>query len=185
MDYLAAAVALLGLLCLLNLLLVFAVVRRLRVHTERLNHLQAGAGPLLGDAYVEAGAQVGEFAVVDVEGAPLSRATLESGTLVGFFSPGCKPCEELLPAFTAYAAGLGRDKVVAVVDGAVGAGALGYLERLAPVARVVMESAGGGPLQQAFAVRGFPVVFMIDAGGVVRASDRSLRAIERMDANAG
>ncbi|WP_067129039.1 TlpA family protein disulfide reductase [Microtetraspora malaysiensis] len=184
MGYLAAAVVLVGLLCLLNLLLTFAVIRRLRVHTERLNHLlERGGGSGMGDTHVQAGEQAGEFTVVDHEGAELTRDGLGDGTLLGFFSPGCKPCEELLPVFTTYASTLDREKVVAVVDGADGKGALAYAERLAPVARVVVETMQGRPLQEAFAVDGFPLVFLVDAGGVVRTSDRSMRGIERASAH--
>ncbi|GGL10695.1 hypothetical protein Sme01_15940 [Sphaerisporangium melleum] len=42
------------------------------------------------------GEEIGEFATATTQGKPLSSAHLRGTTTVGFFTPGCEPCEEEL-----------------------------------------------------------------------------------------
>lgn len=162
MTYLEAIVLTVGLLCLLNLLLTFGVIRRLRQHTEHLNRLAPADSPPgigVGDA-------VGDFETTTTTGEPLSRAALTGQTLVGFFSPGCQPCATQLPHFIDRARELpgGRAQALAVVVAGT-EGGQDYVERLAPVARVVTEGVDGA-LQAAFQVTGFPMLYLVDDGTV-------------------
>jgi thiol-disulfide isomerase/thioredoxin len=165
MPVLAAAVAVVAAICLLNLLLTFGVIRRLRDHERR---LAEGVQPLRHR--LEPGAAIGPFTATATDGQTVSAGTLPPQTVVGFFSPGCKPCLEQLPRFIEFAADLpgGREQVLAVVCGpAEDAGPLA--ERLEPVARVVLEE-NGGELAGAFGTLAFPSVFVTDGEGTVQAS---------------
>lgn len=179
MAYLTAAVVLVGLLCLLDLVLTLGVIRRLREHTSLLEQR-----PGLSDAFPEplgvpVGETVGAFEATTPGGEQVSRDLLAGRTLVGFFAPGCGPCAEQLPAFIERARSMpgGRGEALAVVVGDESAGDPAYEQRLAPVAQVVVEGAAG-PLQQAFGVRAYPSLFLVETGGVVAAGGTSMSAIE-------
>jgi thiol-disulfide isomerase/thioredoxin len=167
MVYLAAAVAVVGLLCLVDLVLTFGVIRRLREHTKQLSNLPQGMVSPLGVAVGEA---PGDFTASSTTGETLSRAQLTGPTLVGFFSPGCEPCAAELPRFVERARTMpgGAQQVLAVVDG--GAGDVSeYREHLDQVARVVVEP-HGGPLQTAFRLAAYPTIYLLGDDGTVVAS---------------
>jgi hypothetical protein len=175
-PYLVAAVVLVGLLCLLDLLLTVGVIRRLRQHTELLNKLQAGPGGPMPDVMLPAGSAVGEFAATTTEGDPVSRELLAGRTLVGFFTPGCEPCKEKLPTFIEVAPGIsgGPEQVLAVVVASAEEGAE-TAARLAEVARVVVEPYDG-PVVKAFGASGFPAFGLLEGRQVV-ASGFELEAL--------
>lgn len=175
MAYLVAAVVILGLLCLLNLVLNVGLIRRVRTHTDRLDQLAKAMSPYDG---VPVGERVDDFTATTVGGAPVSRDLLIGRTLVGFFSPGCQPCATELPLFIEYARSMpdGPGQVLAVVT-AADAGGAEYVERLAEVARVVVEGHGGA-LKAAFQVAGFPMLYLLGADGVVLASGFSVAELE-------
>ena len=163
MPFVIAAVVIVGVISIVDLLLTYGVVRRLREHTRQLTALGAGATAGLMAAK---GSAIGEFSAADTTSAALSRATFTRSTLVGFFTPGCTPCEALLPRFVS-AARRWRDSsrpVLAIV--APGAGDDAYAEHLASVARVVVGE-HANTVAAAFEVRGFPVVCLVNDGGVV------------------
>ncbi|MDO3687525.1 TlpA disulfide reductase family protein [Micromonospora sp. C28ISP2-4] len=171
MAYLAAAVIVVGIIGLLNLVLALGVIRRLREHTVRLTALEAGHGHGHSDGIMlGAGSAVQPFQAVTEDGVTVTRDGLAGPTLVAFFSPDCTPCRERMPQFIRYAAEHpgGRDRVVGVVV-SDRAAAGEYVAALSPVARVVVES-DGGPLCTAFGVQGFPAISLIDESGVVVAS---------------
>jgi thiol-disulfide isomerase/thioredoxin len=124
------------------------------------------------------GTVVADFAVPTVDGGSVSRDGLAAGTLVGFFTPGCEACEELLPAFVAYAGTFpgGAERVVAVVE-AMADDAARYIATLSPVARVVADPPGRGVIVPAFGVRAFPGVVLVGAGGRITASGASIAAL--------
>lgn len=178
MPYLVAAVVVVGLLGLVNLLFAFGVVRRLREHTDLLDKLGNRSGGEAGAVMLEAGSTVEEFDTVTVDGDRVSRADLVASagtTLVGVFSPGCSACEAQLGEFVEYAAAHpgGRDRTLVVVVGP-DAESASYVERLEASARVVREDrdapgGSGGSLSKALGVRGFPAFALVD-GDQVRAS---------------
>jgi hypothetical protein len=164
MAVLAVVVIIVGVLCALDLVLTLGVIRRLREHTELLSN-QSG----VGDRVAGPGERVGEFTTLTVDGELVDPATLTGQTLVGFFSPSCKPCQEMVPKFVAYARAMpgGREQVLATVVGNTAAAA-DFVEVLSPVARVVVETADG-PVGAAFQVRALPAVVMVQPDGDGRA----------------
>lgn len=177
MAVLVAAVVVVGLLGLVNLLFSFGVIRRLRVHTEILDSLsQRGPGGEPLAVMLEAGSTIADFDSDTVAGERVSRDDLVGTTLVGVFSPGCSGCEAQLGRFVEYAAAHpgGRGHTLAVVVGEE-ANSASYVEQLGPVARVVRESPDG-PVSKALAVRGFPAFALVD-GDRVRVSGVDVGAL--------
>src|SRR5882757_10433437 len=176
--YLVATLAV-GLLCLLDLVLTVGVIRRLREHAGHLERLvsagQSGPMPLLAP-----GTTVSDFDGVTVDGEAISFESFGDKALVGFFSPGCAPCELLVPEFAARAMRFGgRDHVLAVLNTAPGRDMSKYLRQLEAVARVVVEGSTGS-ISGAFRANSFPSVYLLDVAdgaGTVVASGTSLTNI--------
>ncbi|GAA4954848.1 TlpA family protein disulfide reductase [Actinoplanes utahensis] len=169
MSYLAAAVTLAGLLGIVNLLLSFGVIRRLRKHSELLARQAADAHGPDGPLMLAAGQVAAPFEATANDGGAVSLASFTGQTLVGFFSPGCSACEERMPSFLAYANDLADpSRVLAVVVGKPDR-AEPLVAELSPVARVVQE-ASDGAVADAFAIRGFPSFLLVDPDGTVAAS---------------
>jgi len=160
------AIALAGLalaVCLVDLLLTVAVIRRLREHTDLISKFSApGAVAMLTQ-----GQTTKPFEAVATTGETVSRDTLSGLTLVGAFTPQCSACTERLPRFVEYAGQFpgGREQVIAVVMGDEAA-AQEYRTALEPVAKVVIE-AGPGGVVEALAVASFPAFGVLDSSGVV------------------
>lgn len=157
MPYLLMAVALVATLCLLDLLLTFGVIRRLREHTELLSRRPGG------EPTPAVGSRVGEVSATATDGTVVRPTRFAVPTMVAFFTPGCEPCAELLPRFTAFAReGTGTAPVAVVV----GPEPDEYVARLAPVATVVSGEQARA-LADAFSVNGFPTVCVIGPDGTV------------------
>ncbi|MCO6007795.1 TlpA family protein disulfide reductase [Actinoallomurus purpureus] len=147
MPYLAAAVVLIGLLCVLNLILTLGLIRRLRGHgAAQPQH----AGP---PTVLKPGSRIGDFATTTTEGEPVSHEDLIG--LVGFFSAGCEPCHDLAPRFARLATGLPRLAVVTGDDPEL-------VTVLSPAARVVVEDYDG-VVSCAFQNTWTPALYLIDA----------------------
>ncbi len=157
-----------GLLGVFNLLLAYGLVRRMREHSDLISRLSdVVSGRSSAGSIVAAGTRVPPFRAVTVDSEVVDRDRLGASTLVGFFSPGCAPCEELLPQFVAAARATpgGRAAVIAVVVADDSSG--GYLlDALGDVASVVLEGRGG-ELGAAFGVKSYPATCQIDATGTV------------------
>ena len=175
MSLLSGAVIALTLLGLANLLLLSAVLRRLREHQVRLDSLHADTS---GDPEILAvGEHVGEFAAVGTRGEAIDRRdTLAQPTLVGFFSPACPPCHEQLPLFVEH----GRDgaRVLSVVlDDPEAAGErdemVSRLEAHGPVVLVQQHDS----LVSAFRVSAYPAVFAVSPDGRVESSGHAVAGL--------
>ncbi|WP_067806050.1 TlpA family protein disulfide reductase [Actinomadura formosensis] len=157
MAFLIAATVLVGLLCCLNLILLYGVIRRLRVHAEML-----AGNPLPGaPAMIAAGDAVGDFNARTVDGEELSRAEISDKTMVGFFSPSCESCKEKIPRFLELSRMRpgGRGQVLAViVDDHDEAGE--FVDELNPAARVIVERYDG-PVSKAFGTSAFPAMLTV------------------------
>jgi hypothetical protein len=162
MPVLIAATALVGCLCLLDLLLTFGVIRRLREHTKLLTSARAGISPELG---LSAGERPGPFRAITAGGERVDGAA--GLRVVAFFSSSCSICPERVPPFADYvqAQHLERDSVLVVSVGPEHI-APPYLDELAGLARICLEKEDG-EIATAFAVTGSPVFFQLDANGVV------------------
>jgi thiol-disulfide isomerase/thioredoxin len=168
MPYLIAAVVVVGVLCVLNLLLTVGVIRRLR--------RQAVAAPFFSP--MAEGLAIGEklpaFTATTTGGEPISDELLDGPALIGFVSPSCEPCRELMPRFIDHARQTSA-AVLAVVVAGSDEEAAADVERLAEVARVVVE-APQDAIQSAFKVAAYPALFLIGAEGRVTANDPTLLA---------
>src|SRR4051794_27751864 len=134
---LAVLLVVVGALAVANLLLTFGVIRRLREHTEQLAERPAGGRREL---VIGVGAAPDDFVAMTTAAEPVSRASIAGGQLVGFFTPGCAPCEELAPRFLdrAMTTPGGRERVLAVVAAEPGEAA-DMVRQFEPVAKVVVE----------------------------------------------
>jgi thiol-disulfide isomerase/thioredoxin len=187
MVYLAVAVAIVGVLCLLNLAIMVGVIRRLREHTAHLEKLLEAIGPQ--DVMAAVGTRAGDFAATTVSGESVSSSDLADGTLVGFFSPGCGGCTEQMPRFTEYAEAAGdRQRVIAVIVADDGdAGTAFDLAKLGTVAQLVVEQSHGA-MSKAFQVQGYPALCLVDHDRMITASGPDISmfpGLTREDAHAG
>lgn len=162
MAILAAAVTILGVLCLLNLLLTFGVIRRLREHTELLSRSAVPDVPVLG---LSPGERVAAFSALTRDGELLTG----SGGLrvVGFFSSGCSACPEQVGPFAEYVATtrVARESVLSVVladDDALPP----YADRLSE-AGLVCVAGHDSEVAAAFKVSGFPAFGLLDDDGAL------------------
>jgi thiol-disulfide isomerase/thioredoxin len=165
MSFIIAAVAIVSLLCLLNLLLTFGVVRRLREHTAILTGTSTKAGQELG---LSRGELPGTFSAFTIDGEPVNGS---SGLrMVAFFASWCSVCPERVPVFISYLDEhhIGRDNVLAVSVGPESS-LPPYLPEIASMARVCVEHENG-EIATAFKLTGFPAFFLLDADGAVAMS---------------
>lgn len=171
MAMMGAAVVLFGSLTVVNLILTYGVIRRLREQGEL---LARGGGSGLMESSVRDVVQ--PFSIIDTDGREISRDTLQDGTIVGFFAPGCPPCEDLLPRFIegVRASGRPRGQVLAVLAG--GKSQQDYAGRLAPVATVIVGEYAE-TMVAAFGVRGFPVICRVGLDGSIEEIERDLKAL--------
>jgi hypothetical protein len=163
-----AAVAVVGALCLLDLVLTFGVIRRLREHTtmlaENRGHGLPGP-PVIG---VAQGELPGTFAAVTRDGEHVDDSA--ALRVVAFFSTRCSICPERVPPFLEYLAArhIDRASVLAVVVGDDSEPAP-YLESLAEFAQVCLEQEDG-EVAKAFKVAGYPAFCLLGGDGTVLAS---------------
>lgn len=165
MLILTAAVILVGILCLADMLMTFGVIRRLREHTATLGQFTGADMSVSG---LGQGETPGGFSITDVDGKSVQGPA--GLRLTAFFSSSCPVCPEKVPAFTDYVriSGAQRDQVLAIVVGS-SADEIPYLGRLAEVAQVCVEPASGD-LVKPFKINGFPAFCLLDADGSVVAS---------------
>jgi hypothetical protein len=166
---LIGAVVIVGVIALLDLVLTFGVIRRLREHTDLL--ADGAAVPRGAPTIAPVGEPVAAFSVAAVDGSQVSLADRAGEALVGVFGVGCDACEEKLPVFLERAGRFpgGRDAVLAVVVGADDGGAATYVDALTAAAVVVREEDRHGPASAALGVTGYPA-FAHVAAGAIRAS---------------
>ncbi|MDO3703161.1 TlpA disulfide reductase family protein [Micromonospora sp. C28SCA-DRY-2] len=187
MPIVVAALVVLAVLALLNLLLTFGVIRKLREHTQEL----ARARP---PVTLSVGAQVPDFTAPTTGGDVVSVASLRAaGGLVAFLAPDCSGCQEQLPSVrSTLAEALATPMAVLVV-----------LTRLSPAPerddreRAELVAALGlrgtrvavvhepldGALQSAFQVAAFPAFYLVDTDG--RVAGVSNNASQLPDLSAG
>jgi hypothetical protein len=166
MPVLIAIVAVIGVVCLIDLLLTVGVIRRLREHTTMLSASNIPDTPIIG---VHVGEAPDAFTAVSTSGHPVENGS-DLG-VVAFFSTACSICPERVPVFVDYLAKhkVPPARVLAVVGGHESRPAP-YLATLERVAQVCTEPEDG-PLARAFKVVGFPAFCLVDAEGNVLATD--------------
>jgi thiol-disulfide isomerase/thioredoxin len=164
MPIVITAIVVVGGLCLLDLLLTFGVIRRLREHTSMLTGARNSEPPI----GLAAGKRPGAFSAVTTSGDEVTGAA--GLRVVAFFSSWCSTCPERVPPFVEYLSAhhIERTSVLAVVA-ADDPTPAPYLEQLAEVALTCVEPTRG-EIATAFQVAGFPVFFLLDVDGVVAVS---------------
>ncbi|HEV2373824.1 MAG TPA: hypothetical protein VGS19_16835 [Streptosporangiaceae bacterium] len=165
MPVLITAVVAVGILCCVDLLLTFGVVRRLREHTELLA-ARGGANDIV--VGLVAGQAPAGFSARTANGEYVSGPA--GLRLVAFFSPTCPACPERVPAFTEYLAShhiSPRDVLAVIEDGA--SEPPPYLGQLMAVAQVCAGQ-DSQAVTDAFEVSGYPAFCLLDAEGALMAS---------------
>jgi thiol-disulfide isomerase/thioredoxin len=160
----------------LNLILTLGILRRLGVSPGA--GVTARPDSAVEPALPAVGSEPEEFTALTLEGERLAATSLTGTTLVGFFATDCASCKELIPRFMDYAQAMpgGREQVLVVIAGdPVVAAKLGVL--LSTVARLIVEP-GEGPVANAFRVRFFPTVCLLD-GRRVTASAFDIDRLDR------
>jgi thiol-disulfide isomerase/thioredoxin len=162
MAVLAAAVVFVGLLCFFDLLLSFAIIRKLR-------HAAPDGGPvpqLPGLAALSHGRPVPPFTATTIVSTQLSLSDFAGRpALFAFFGAECKPCRDHLDQFAAYARGFpgGVRHVSVIVAGSADAAA-DIVVALQDLAQIVIEP-DFGPVATAFSVAAFPTFVTVDPDG--------------------
>ncbi|NUR28021.1 MAG: TlpA family protein disulfide reductase [Catenulispora sp.] len=178
------AVVVVGLLGVLNLMLLLAVLRRLREYEAK--WALAGLDRIVeGKSSPAPGHRVTDFEARSLDGATVSSRGLTDLLVTGFFSTGCPSCREEVPRFVEYAAAMpgGPERKLAVVSGTAEQGA-DIIDAVRQVAQVVVEPQDG-PVAGAFGVVGSPTFVLLDQDGAVRTSAASIRELTSLQATAG
>ncbi len=167
-TFLTALVVVVGIVGVLNLLLLFGVIRRLKEHDQAIAKFPQGAMQSLpADSMRPPGSEVDEFTAVSTDNVAVGKESLTAETLVGFFSVSCAPCVEGAPKFAARAAGVpgGKDSVLAIVVAEGDDDPSEMVGVLGAGARVVVEEYDG-PIAAAFGVTAFPTYAVVASGKI-------------------
>lgn len=171
--FVTALLTLVGLLCVLNLILTFGVIRRLRSHSELLSgKSQTMTAP--GDGMLPVGRSPAAFEATTTTGQTMSSAEITGTTLLGFFSPECSMCRKVAPEFAAHVASLPERerRAFAVVVGDKDE-TRELVASLGETIPIVLEPSGG-VVSSAYEVRGFPCLGVVTDGGTVVESDLTI-----------
>ncbi|MEV4310259.1 hypothetical protein [Nonomuraea sp. NPDC049624] len=153
-------------LSVLNLLLVLALIARLRGSGGA-----RGAGPAperIPLPVLPPGTTPAPFTATTRDGELVDAGAIR---LVGFFSPACSLCGERLPGLLDYVrrGRFRREEVLAVLIGTPDEVAE-LAARIGPAAKVVIEEEPEGPVWRAFGLRGLPAFYLLDERGVISGS---------------
>jgi peroxiredoxin len=173
MAVLTAAVIFVGILCLFDLLLSFALIRKLR-HAESDTRRP---GQLPGLAALARGRAIPMFAARTTAGDSLSLTGLSGQPAAfAFFAAECSSCREHLAEFAAYARDFpgGPPQIVAVVSGPPDAAA-DIVAALEGIAQIVLEPDFDGPVAGAFSIQAFPTFVTLDPVGRIDGSAWAIR----------
>lgn len=151
-----------------NILLTFAVLRRLREHGARIVRLE-GSGPAQQSEMV--GRQPSPFEVVDGTGERLTEETVHDGrTVIGFFSVGCSACHSQAGPFRRAAEDhrFAADRLLVVIDGPAGQDRelVGTLRGLG----TLLEGEQAERISAAFGVVSFPAFVTVADGRITAAA---------------
>ncbi|GAA1378216.1 hypothetical protein [Catellatospora chokoriensis] len=147
-----AALAVIGAVAVLNLVLTLALVRRLRAVESSHDH----GGEPIPEVLPAPGLNVGGFAHADLS---TGRRT------VVMLTPTCPPCQTLLDTLTADAGRYRRDALILMIGTPAETAAMA--ERLAGYDTVAVSE---HLAETAFKVKGFPAVLSVHDGIVVGSS---------------
>lgn len=170
----AIAAVFLGVVCLVNLLLLLALVKRVRQHDEQLAR-QSRLPPV---PRVPAGSKAPDFTATTITGETRSLSDLLAGPrgLIAFLTPHCAPCRAYVSELKKYAAANpdGPSQVIAVIIGSP-AETAGLASELKDSVSVVIEPMSGA-LQETFSVTSYPTFVVITKDGRIGARGPHLEA---------
>ncbi|MCG5212398.1 TlpA disulfide reductase family protein [Streptosporangium sp. KLBMP 9127] len=174
------AVVAVGVLSLGNLLLILLTIRAFRSAMAKLQESIRLRSELTDVPYsgLRLGAVVDATTAVDVAGHKVAMPSPTGSTLVGFFFPGCAPCEVLLPEFLAYSKEftVNGGQVISAVFQADTSKMDRYVSQLREVSQVVVEDFDGN-ISKAFDSKAYPMLYVIDSDGVVIAAGTDMRSL--------
>lgn len=165
---LTGLVAVLTVLTVLNLVLLFAVIRRLR--TAEAGH---GTAQL---TLPEAGAPIGSFLTAAMDDSVLSEEQLADDFVVAFVSPTCGPCKTQLADFRATPRSAPERTVFFVNGSANDAQSAEFAASLAGLGRVAYAAVGDAASTAFGGVDSFPTLLRT-GGGKIAATGRTWDAI--------
>lgn len=169
-------VGVLSVVCLVNLLLILTLARRVHRQDERLAS-QSRLRPL---PTLPAGAQAPDFTVTTVIGETRSLSDLGGDRgVVAFLTPDCAACRARIPDLKDYAQAhpSGLTHVVAVICGPRNREAEKLAGELQDSMSVVIEPSNG-PMQQAYSVTDYPFFYVIRPDGRITARGAYLEAFD-------
>lgn len=162
---LTAAVAVCVTLTLLNLVLLFAVIRKLRDQPQQ---------PQFVPQTLDVGTTVRRFETTTTTGATITEESLTS-TVVAFVSPSCAPCRDLVASIREMAPRLGDPLLLVVVEEVDDA-------TRAAVAGVdgvtIVADDQSTAVTSAFGVSSFPTVARVQGRLVVHSGSRFADVLE-------
>lgn len=150
---------------LLNLVLTYGAIRRLREHTRLLADTGTGTAD---PATPPAGTPVPAFTASTIDGDTVTRDDVTGmPAFIGFFSVTCAPCREQLPAFLDVLAGMDDARVLVVISGSSDAPehAEAMVARARGRARVVVEERPA--LGELFTVNRYPTMLAVNDGVLI------------------
>lgn len=168
MSVLSTAVVLVGLIGLLNLVLSFGIIRRMREQAPQPQHQHPGR-PVqdVRPTTLEDGEQVASVDAVTIDGTAV-QLPFPGRSLVGFFSPSCSTCREQIIPFVVIAERQPPGQpVLAVVAGPDEDGAAAsYIEELLAGRSevLIVREDDDGPVQKAFGIKGYPAFTLLQDG---------------------
>lgn len=178
MSVLSAAVVLVGLIGLLNLVLTFGIIRRLREQPASQHQHPGIPANNVRPTTLELGEQLAGVDAVTIDGTAV-QLPAAGRSLVGFFSPSCSTCREQIIPFVVTAEREPADvQVLAVVAGPDDEAASSYVEELLAGRSevLVIREDEDGPVQKAFGIKGFPAFAIVEEGDL-RATDFQVSAL--------
>jgi hypothetical protein len=172
MSFVVAAVVVLAVLCLGNLLVLFAVLRRLRGHEERLASADSSRMPRREELI---GRRLPEFEGTSTSGEPVSQASLIGRTrLVGVFSATCKPCLEQASVFARHD---DPNRVAVVVMGSAEQERRESILAALGDSPTVLTDPASSTVADRMGVRSYPSLLQLDETGTVIRAEHSLAAL--------
>lgn len=164
-DILIAVVVVVGIVACADLLLSFAVIRRLSALQARMQGGGSGTSPAVGH-------KIGDFEVELLTGGVFTLADLmDEASIVIFLTTTCEPCQAAIAELRDLPAPLSFPMYVLIngTDQDQDTTVLNVAADMPQGARVA-EISASHPVMQAFGIDGFPSVLGVE-GGIVRASD--------------
>jgi hypothetical protein len=171
-PFIVAAIVVLAILVVGNLLITSAVLRRLRHYEEQ---FAAGGVPRSGRQEEVIGKELPEFDGTNTRGEPVSRSSIVGpDRLVAILSAGCSSCHEQAARFARHP---DPDRVaIVVLDGDDAAQREALLAAVDNCPTVIAEPASS-LIVEAMGVRVFPLLLKADEAGVVVEARTSLTAL--------